>query len=333
MKVTEIITEGGYASTLTQGTKITPKVVAVAVQAVAQFIQRFNEFLAGKQLPPVKGGNPVGSTYYYKTDLANNPDKEYGDIDVHFFIPRLPNSSDANNAATYSAAVKEFASTAPDIQTESGKNVIFKIGNNYIQVDLVMAYYENKEWLGALTPEHNIKGVIGSTIYSSLAELLNLSISTYGVQAKLRNGTPVSFRQSKDVNLVNVSKNPKGWAVDILKFFADLAGNNAPDLSADLQQHPGVDPENIRIADIASAVKGIGHSLELNNLFGQGALANVANYDDFVNKILAIYTNKITAAINSSKFDKAVAPEAAAKAESDKKKLQQGLETVQGLFK
>ena len=137
--------------------------------------------------------NPVGSTYYYQRDLQDNPDKEYGDIDVHFFIPRLPDQTDAANAATYATAVKEFADSTPGISTDSGRNVIFKLGNDHIQVDLVMAYYENKEWLGALTPEHNIKGVIGSTVYSSLAELLNLSISTNGVQAKLRDGQPVGI--------------------------------------------------------------------------------------------------------------------------------------------
>lgn len=320
MKVADIVLEGGYASTLTQGTKITPQTVAVAVQAVAEFVKHFNQFLKSKNLPPVKGGNPVGSTYYYQRDLKNNPTKEYGDIDVHFFIPRLPDQTDATNASTYANAVKEFANTTNNISTESGKNVIFKIGNNYIQVDLVMAYYENKEWLGALTPEHNIKGVISSTVYSSLAELLNLSINTNGVQAKLRSGEPVSFRQSKNTELVTVSKNPKTWALDVANFILKTRGINNPKISDDLKQSPGIDTAEIKIANIVQAVKGIGHTLELNG---------IVDYNNFIGDVVRIYTDKITAAIHSTKFEK----DTTGKAEVDKKKLQQGLELVQGLFK
>jgi hypothetical protein len=319
MKVRDIV-EGGYASTLTQGTRITPKVVAVAVDAVSKFIQHFNRFLDTKNLPPVKGGNPVGSTFYYKRDLQDNPDKEYGDIDVHFFIPRLPDQSDANNASTYAQAVKEFADSTPGISTDSGRNVIFKIGDNYIQVDLVMAYYDNQEWLAALTPEHNIKGVISSSIYSSLAEYLNLSISTHGVQAKLRGGEPVSFRQSKNTELVTVSKSPTHWALHTAMFIANNKGIKNPEISKDLQEHPGTNTKEIKISDIVLAVKGIGHTLELNG---------IDSYKNFISNIVRIYTDKITAAIGSSKFDK----DTTGKAEVDKQKLQKGLELVQGLFK
>ena len=321
MKVTEIVLEGGYASTLTQGTKITPNVIASVVESVLPtFVKQFNQFLKTKNLPPVQGGGPVGSAYYYKQDLVNNPKKEYGDIDVHFFIPRIPNLTDAANASMYAEAVKEFADNTTDITTDSGRNVVFKVGTGYVQVDLVMAYYENQEWLGALTPEHNIKGVISSTIYSSVAEYLNLSISTHGVQAKMRNGGPVGFRQSKNTELVTVSKNPQTWAVDAAKFILKTKGITNPELSDDLAQFPGTDTNDIKIANIVNAVKGIGHTLELNG---------VDSYNNFISNIVTIYTDKITAAIGSSKFEK----DATGRAEIDKKKLQQGLDMVQGLFK
>jgi hypothetical protein len=321
MKVRDIIVEGGYASTLTQGTRITPDVVAQIVESIyPAFIKQFNTFLKSKNLPPVKGGGPVGSAFYYKRDLAQNPEKEYGDIDVHFFIPRRPDQSDATNTSTYSQAVVEFASAADNISTASGKNVVFKIPGGHVQVDLVMAYYENKEWLGALTPEYNIKGVISSTVYSSLAEYLNLSISTHGVQAKLRDGVPVSFRQSKNTQLVNVSQNPTHWALHTAMFIAKTKGIGNPKISDDLKEHPGTNPKDVKIADIVAAVKGIGHTLELNDL---------DTYNNFISNIVRIYTDKITAAIGSSKFDKDIT----GKATIDKEKLQKGLDLVQGLFK
>jgi hypothetical protein len=298
-----------------------------------KFIKNFNRFLAKKALPPVKGGNPVGSTFYYKRDLINNPEREYGDIDVKFFVPHLPNQSDAAISTLYANLVREFADSDTNISTDSGKNVIFKIGRDqYVQIDLVMNYYENAEWMAALTPEYNVKGVIGMTVYSSLAELLNLSISVYGVQAKLRGGEPVSFRQSKNTELITVSKNPRGWAMDILKFYAKLAGIGNPEITADLKQHPGSNTEEIRVADTVAAVKALGHSLEANGLFGQGALLHIDSYQQYINSIVDIYTNKINAAINSSKFDKAVEPAAASKAVKDKEKLRSGLIMVQRLF-
>jgi len=335
MRASEFIAEGGYASTLTQGTKITPAVVeSIVDHYYPKFIKDFNRFLAKKNMPPVEGGNPVGSTFYYKRDLINNPEREYGDIDVKFFVPKLPNHSDAAVATLYANLVKEFSDTDANISTDTGKNVIFKIDRDqYVQIDLVMNYYENAEWMSALTPEYNVKGIIGMTVYSSLAELLNLSISAYGVQAKLRGGEPVSFRQSKNTELVTVSKNPGGWAVDILKFYANLAGIDDPKITADLKQHPGSNPEEIRIADNVAAVKALGHSLAANSLFAQGALRHIGSYQEYINDIVKIYTQKIDAAINSSKFDKAVEPEAAAKAAKDKEKLRSGLAMVQGLFK
>ena len=335
MRASEFIAEGGYASTLTQGTKITPAVVeSIVDHYYPKFIKDFNRFLAKKNMPPVEGGNPVGSTFYYKRDLTNNPEREYGDIDVKFFVPKLPNQSDAAVATLYANLVKEFADTDANISTDTGKNVIFKIGTDqYVQIDLVMNYYENAEWMSALTPEYNVKGVIGMTVYSSLAELLNLSISAYGVQAKLRGGEPVSFRQSKNTELVTVSKNPSGWAMDILKFYANLAGIDDPKITADLKQHPGSNPDEIRIADNVAAVKALGHSLAANGLFAQGALQHIGSYQEYIDNIVKIYTQKIDAAINSSKFDKAVEPEAAAKAAKDKEKLRSGLTMVQGLFK
>ena len=54
--------EGGWASTLTQDTKITPPMVGKAVAAISFFITAFNTFLDSKGMPPVKQGHPVGKT-------------------------------------------------------------------------------------------------------------------------------------------------------------------------------------------------------------------------------------------------------------------------------
>lgn len=332
MRAQEFLSEGGYASTLTQGTVVTPRVVAIAVKAVKTFADHFNKFLASKNMPPVEASHPVGSSHYYQRDLKDNPEKVYGDIDMMFFIPRVPDMSDGANASLYTDAVKDFTASTPNISTETGKNLIFKLGDNYVQVDLVMAYYDAREWVDALLPERGTKGVVSASIYSALAELLNMSISSNGVQVKLRDGQPVSFRQSKNTTTQMVSRNANRWALDILHFYANLAGIEQPKVSDLLKQYPGVKPTNIQIPVIVNAVKGLGQSLELNGLLGQGTLANLTDYQDFINHLLAIYTNKLEAAVSSSKFNKATSPEASAKATADKKKISDGLNKVRDLF-
>ena len=91
--------EGGWASTLTQDTKITPQMVGKAVDSINSFIAAFNAFLSNKSMPPVKQGHPVGSSNYWQRDLRLNPNKEYGDMDYLFFIPRLPDTTDAKNSS------------------------------------------------------------------------------------------------------------------------------------------------------------------------------------------------------------------------------------------
>ena len=66
MRAREFILEGGWASTLTQGTHITPALVDVVMQSMPALQQALNAFLKTKDLPPVKIGTPVGSTTYYK---------------------------------------------------------------------------------------------------------------------------------------------------------------------------------------------------------------------------------------------------------------------------
>lgn len=310
MRAKEFILEGGWASTLTQGTHITPALVDIVVQSLPAFEQALNTFLKTKDLAPVKIGTPVGSTTYYKRDLAQNPQREYGDIDVNFFVPRLPNMSDNVNEQTYSSAVKEFCDSNPNYSTSNGTNVIIKVGSEYVQVDFVTAYYENEQWSRALGPEYNVKGVLSASLYSSLAEALNLSFGGRGVQVKLQNGVPVSFRQTKDTELKTVTNNPNTWAVDIAKFLG------ASTISARLAKYPGMGDE-IKTSNTINSIVGIAESL---------------GRPELIEQVKAIYISKISKAVNSSKFDKAETPEAKKKAEDTKALLTREAQRILGQF-
>ena len=310
MRAKEFIVEGGWASTLTQGTHITPALVDNIVRLLPAFQQSLNAFLKTKELPPVKIGTPVGSTTYYKRDLAQNPTREYGDIDVGFFIPRLPNTTDNANESTYSNAVKEFCDSNPNYSTNNGTNVIVKMADEYVQVDLVTAYYENEHWSKALAPEYNVKGVLSASLHSALAEALNLSFGSRGVQVKLQNGIPVSFRQSKDTELKTISNNPDTWAVDIAKFLG------AQNISPRLSKYPGMGDE-IKTQNTINSIVGIAESL---------------NKPDLIEQVKTIYISKINNVINSSKFNKAETPEAKKKAEDTKALLAKESQRILGQF-
>jgi hypothetical protein len=218
--------------------------------------------------------------------------------------------SDNANEQTYSAAIKEFCDSNPNYSTSNGTNVIIKVGDEYVQIDFVTAYYENEQWSRALGPEYNVKGVLSASLYSSLAEALNLSFGGRGVQVKLQNGVPVSFRQTKDTELKTVTNNPDTWAVDIATFLG------ASTISARLAKYPGMGDE-IKTSNTINSIVGIAESL------GQPEL---------IEQVKAIYISKINKAINSSKFDKAVTPEAKKKAEDTKALLTREAQRILGQF-
>lgn len=310
MRAKEFIVEGGWASTLTQGTHNTPALVDKVVRTLPAMQQALNAFLKAKDLPPVKIGTPIGSTTYYQRDLTQNPTREYGDIDVNFFIPRLPDTTDNANESTYSAAIKEFCDANANYSTNNGQNVIIKVGEEYVQVDFVTAYYENEQWSRALGPEYNVKGVLSASLTSALAEALNLSFSGRGVQVKLRDGVPVAFKQSKDTELKTITNNPKTWAIDIAKFLG------ARTISPRLAKYPGMGDE-VKTQNTVNSIIGIAESL---------------NNPELVNQVKTIYISKINKAVNSSKFNKAVTPEAKKKADDTKALLTREAQRILGQF-
>lgn len=305
--------EGGWASTLTQNTVITPQLVQQVMKILTgQFIPALNNFLQSKGLGATEISGAGGSATYYERDLAQQPDKEYGDVDVQFHIPRIPDTTNNANADIYKKAIKEFCDSTPDFSSDNGVNVILKIGNDYVQVDLVTSFYENKGWTSALKPEWNLKGVLCNSLYSSLGEVLNLSIGGgHGVQAKFQNGQLVPFRIVKDVVLKTVTNNPATWAVDIVKFFG------SKQISPRLKAYPGLIGGEVRVADMINSIRGILESL---------------GKEELIPKVKEIYLSKINAAINSSKYAKAETPAAIEKAKHTKEMLASKSAEIAKLF-
>ena len=328
-----LLIEGGWASSLTQDTKLTPEVVKECVGLYKKFVSDFNKFLKGKGEEEVEEGEPIGSAHYYERDAKETPEKEYGDVDMLFYIPRIEGVTDNANKNKYKDLIKEFLQGKDDVQTENGNFLIFKLPNGgYAQIDLVMAYSDSKDWArGRMTPERGLKGAIGGTLYSSLAEVLDLSINISGVEAKVKDGVPVSFRRGKVDRIDTVSRDISNFGMDICKYYYKVVTGKDPKemkVGPKLKKNPGMDPKNVRNEDIALMVKGVGETLQLNGLFGKANLSDIESYSDFINQISQVYREKMLTGIESSKFEKASGPEGERKAKEAKEKLTKGMEQV-----
>lgn len=309
MRYSELL-EGGWASTLTQNTIITPAVIAEAVKHLKEFEQGYNNWVkSNDSILHLQIGNPVGSGTYYLRDLKSNPSKEYGDVDVTAYIDPIDGLTSAQTITKYRESVIEFCKLSKKYQTENGTNVIFETSAGYIQIDMIYTFHEFKHWSKALAPEHNVKGAISTSLYSAMAEALNLSFGIMGVQVKLRDNKPVSFRQSKDTILALVTKDPHNWAKDIYKFYYKINyAKPVEEFPEELEAHSGFKDEQ-RISDIILAIKALVKALNDAGIFDGNKL---------INDIADIFVKKMDALINSSKFDKAATSAARAKAEKTK---------------
>ena len=317
--INESINEGGWASAATQNTKITPAVIGEAVGILKEFETEFNQWQANQELDvEIKIGNPVGSGTYYKRDLAQDPEREYGDVDVMCYIHSREGVVAARRTAEYAEAVEEFTRGHSNYSTDNGTNVIMDTSAGPVQIDLIYAYHEHANWARMLAPEYRVKGVINTVLVSSVAEVLNLSIGAQGVQVKTRGGQPVNFRQSKDTKLSTVSVNAENWGADIYSYYYELEHGSLPKIPANLAKHGGLKDEQ-RISDIVLTIKAVVASMEQEKLLGTGALSHIANKQDMIQQIARIFGAKLEKVINSSKFDKAITP--MAKKNANKTKL------------
>jgi hypothetical protein len=332
MKVRELL-EGGWVSTVTQDVKLTPALAKRAVALLPKFEKAFNDYLEQHGLQPVKVGAPVGSTSYIERDLKHSPDKEYGDIDVLLKLPKIEGASDGHTAGTYKKALADFTHDAPDFiypqEKPSGSNIILKVGDDWVQVDLVATPVELADWTQhRMTPEYNVKGALIGFLYAALAEVLHLSIGTSGVQAKEKGGQLVPFRQLKVDRTHTISTNIETFAHDILKFLATRAGKKDAKVDPQLKDRPGLVRGEIKIDHLIQAVRGLGRSLEANGLLGKGALGHISDADDFIEQVKDSYRQKAEKLVSSSKFDKAATPAAKKKAQDTKDLLRTQSEKI-----
>lgn len=338
MKIKDIIREGGWDTKVTQGTVINPPLVKVALDVAQRFAADFNKFLDARGIPPMRIGHPTGSSAYHDVDPE---DKIYGDIDLQIVVPEIEATAGktmAQQQGVWNKLEDEFVKTTnPDYvhhDSEPG-HPILKVGKDaWVQVDL-MPHVEKLATWGRFrtTPERGVKGLLNGNMFSVFGEMLMMSIQHSGVQFKVRGKQKLPYTPTrKDYELVTLTTDIENFVMDVFRHEAHEQGITKGKIDPLLKQFPGSKLDEVKISNLVNAVKGFARSCEINGMFGKGDLQNYTSAQDFLNKFWAIYEGKAMKDINASKRDKADTPQAIARAEDDKKKIQQGLDYVRGLF-
>lgn len=341
MRLGEVIREGGWDSTVTQSTVLHPAIVPQVLKVLQKFVIDFNQYLTEKGIPPVEVGKPLGSSAHYELDSAEDPDKIYGDIDLQMIGQPVDGiTSHSGFSKFWNERADEYIKSVrlPYIHAESTVGHPFvQIGpDQWVQVDFIWHEEKTREW-GRIrtTPERGIKGSISGNMFSSLGELLNLSIQHAGVQLKTLDGKHTTFAAGKGKQLVTISTSPDKYMLHILTYlFMDMYGEDKVSymkIDPLLQQYPGV-IGNVTIANMVQSVKGIARSFEANKMYGKRTLAKFTSAEDFIAQFIAHFGEKIDKDINGPKRDKAETPEAKARAAEDIKKLKSGFKMVKDLF-
>ncbi len=312
MLIRELLSEGGWVSVETQSTKLTPTLVKKTTKLFPKLQYDLNLFLHAKGMAPISFGAVLGSTAHLDRDLEHDPLKEYGDIDVMMVLPETEGTSEAKMRAEYNKAIDEFLKTKkPEYvavhNKEKSNAIIFNVDGQAVQVDIVTTLSRLQDWSRArMTPEYGVKGAVLGFLYSSLAQVLNLSIGTSGVQFKEKGGEVVAFKNLKVDKVHTVSTNLETFGADILKAFYLKDHGGVPKMHPSLVTKPGMNTSHITGTDIVDVIHALAKSFELNDMYRKGSLKHLSSSQDFLNEVAKVYRAKIDDAMNASKFNKAV---------------------------
>jgi hypothetical protein len=338
MKISQIIREGGWDTTLTQNTILHPRIVSVALRVVDKFVADFNHWLTAKGQPTVRRGRPTGSSAYHEIDTQEDPEKIYGDIDLQMIGAELQGQSFAQFTNHWNSAADQFVKeTRPayvDMSESKPGHPIFQVGQkDYVQIDFMWHPDRLEKW-GAtrVTPERGMKGLLMGNMFSVLGEILDMSIQHAGVQLKVVDGVHVPFSKQKGTTVVTVSTEPTTFLLDLFNYLAKQQGIEHPIVDPLLKQYQGLDIDNVKIQNLVNGVKGLARSFTRSRMYGEGELANFADAQEFLQSFVTRYEEKAMLDVNAKKRDKASTPQAIARAEQDKQKVLQGLATVKGYF-
>jgi hypothetical protein len=317
--------EGGFSTTKTQETPITPQVIGKVNDVVQKLSSDFNSHLRELELPSLDFLRPIGSGTWWKEDIKNQPDKLYGDVDYMVAYPTLK-LTDGKERDDEVATTKLYNQEllmwleaekykgvdlleTKKVSSINGIKLIVEVElegktKGWVQVDLVMTHKEYAAWsLFRFTPMRNIKGFVLGNLYSSLGEVLDISIQARGVRAKFIGNQIVELSKRKDTEDKLISANIQTFMQDIAKLMWELSGSDKPLNTTAIESWKGMNLNNPRIEDLCEGIKLLAQTLDQLGEFGGTVKYKSAN--EFLNAVVNRYTLKMEKAAVAPKFDKA----------------------------
>lgn len=330
-----LLKEGGWISAVTQGTIIHPPLIHKILIEIRKVVADFNHWSKNNYgLFPIEVGQPLGSAAHYQTD---NESTTYGDVDILIVIPNDAERTLGQLRSYWGKLFHEFIlETKPENihrDSKSGHPIFITDNNECVQVDLLFTTEGNKNWYTAkYTPEQGLKGVAYGVIFKAFGELITASIQDNGVKVKVSYGRRLDYENTRsDYNLEVISTDINTFVYDILMAeVGDSIPANEVKIDPLLDENRGIDINNVTALKLLKAIKGLGKSFELNNLFGKGHLMNIKNLQDYYSKFITKYSILMDKNIVSPKRNKAIDKQ---KAINDVKKVKEGKERVIKQFK
>lgn len=323
------INEGGWSTTATQDTVLTPKLLKIADETTLRFEKDFNKYLKNVGLPEVDFIKPIGSGSWYEDDIINQPDKVYGDIDYMVSYPLLGISSEERKDEietnkTYNSEMLKFVQTSNlpyiDEKETSGSSspgvvrlmlkLEFEGKGVVVQVDIVVTFGPYEEWsIARYTPIRNVKGFVSGKIYKSLGDALGISIQERGVRAKFQGNVLAPWNKRAGVQEKAITMNFGTFLKDIADFFYKYEGGDGEgNLDAYLKMVPGLDGNKLSIEGMCKGIRALANTLEANGTFGNTLKYN--NAQEFLNQFVRNYDTQMMEVYNAKKFEKAASPTA-----------------------
>lgn len=325
------LAEGGWATTKTQGTVLTPAIIAEVVKVMDRINTGFNGHLRELELPSLDILKPIGSGTWWSEDLKDQPDKTYGDVDYMVAYPTLKLTAGRDREDEI-ATVKLYNTEllmwleeerikdvdVPEsraISSDSSVKLIVKVPFNgetaYVQVDMVVTHKEYSDWaVFRMTPIRNVKGFVLGNLYSSFGEVLDLSIQARGVRAKFEGQVMKPYSKRANVEDRVISQNSQSFMTDIARFFWEQSGTDKPFTSTPIESWKGMSPKAPRFEDLAEGIRLVAQTLGQLDEFG--TTIKYKSEAELLKAVVTQYEKKMMEAYNSAKFDKAETPAAKA---------------------
>jgi len=336
MRYNLLVTEGGWATTATQNTKITPVTIKETMQILRELVTQFNTWLTHNypDVGEVKVTTPTGSGYYHLTD---HPEKEYGDIDVQMVAANPWKMGHASYTANWNSLWDVWVKQEQPVQLDQehakpGHPFLIVPEHGLVQVDFMWQEPEKQLWgLVRSVPPPGIKGLIHGNMFSVLAQIMGMSMQYGGVQVKTQKGEPVSFSKQKDVQLHTITHDPDRMFWDLLEF---VSGKPVTQLHMNrlIKNTPGISLPRADVTDMIEGIKGLAQAFEDNHLFGNKYLRKYENAQEFLTTFWTLYSQKAQEELNNPKRLKAETPAAKARAARDIDAITKGLAHVHGIW-